>query len=174
MIIFLDNPKYLPMIQQKFCKELRVMNLSSLYSGYIDITGLLTNMANINITANNLPNFVDSVEFDMMYANALYNDVNLFSIFINIMILFYEGYIVCILVQRDPYRDAIMESIIKLIQQRYGYNCWIIEDEDDLDVIREQQMFPEGIITLDNDIDRANQLQCNGIAQRILPNINIE
>ena len=90
------------------------------------------------------------------------------------MILFYEGYIVCILVQRDPYRDAIMESIIKLIQQRYGYNCWIIEDEDDLDVIREQQMFPEGIIALDNDIDRANQLQCNGMAQRILPNINIE
>ena len=47
--------------------------------------------------------------------------------------------------------DAVKESIIKFIQIRYGYNCWEIEDIDDLQVIDEPFFTPMGIMNLDND-----------------------
>jgi hypothetical protein len=67
-----------------------------------------------------------------------------------------------------------MESLIKLIQQRYGYNCWIVEDVDDIEVMTEQMLLPNGLLTLDGDIKQFNQMQTKGIVDCILPNVNLE
>ena len=175
MIAFMDKPEYSGLLCYKFPRRIPViLNLSSLYSGYVGITNLITRIAPINNTALLLPDFVNSVDFDMQYASAVLNNPELFGSLINIMLRAYEGYLVCILVQRDHYRDAVMESLIKLIQQRYGYNCWIIEDPDDIEVRSEQMMYPDGLITLDNDIKQYNQLYSKGMIEGILPNVNIE
>ena len=175
MIAFMDDPKYAELIRYKFPgREPVILNLSSYYSGHINIAHLITKISPINNTGMMMPDFVNSVDFDIQYASAVLNNPELFGSLINIMLRAYEGYLVCILVQRDPYRDAVMESLIKLIQQRYGYNCWIIEDADDIEVISEQMMFPNGLITLDEDIKQYNQMYSKGLVGNILPNINIE
>lgn len=175
MIIFMDNPAYSREVMYKFPgRSPVILNLSSLYSGYIDVTHLITDIAPINNTGLPMPDFVNSFEFDIQYASAILNNPVLFGSLINIMLRAYEGYIVCILVQRDPYRDAVMESLIKLIQQRYCYNCWIIEDPDDIDIISEEAPLANGLITLDNDIKYYNQLYSQGVVTEILPNVNIE
>ena len=175
MIAFMDNPLYAESLRYKFPgRELSILNLSSFYSGYIDITKLITNISPINNTGLPMPEFVNSVEFDMQYASAIFNNTDLFVSLINIMLRAYEGYLVCILVQRDPYRDAVMESLIKLIQQRYGYNCWIIEDIDDIEIMSEQMLLPNGLLTLDSDIEQFNHLCSGGVIGNILPNVNIE
>lgn len=175
MIAFMDNPMHAELMRYKFPgREPVILNLSSFYSGHVNITHLIAKISPINNTGLPMPEFVNSVDFDMQYASAVLNNPELFGSLINIMLRAYEGYLVCILVQRDPYRDAVMESLIKLIQQRYGYNCWIIEDSDDIEVLSEQMMYPDGLITLDNDIKQFNQMYSKGLVENILPNINIE
>ena len=175
MIAFMENPNHAYFLREKFPgREPVILNLSSLYSGHINITHLIAKISPINNTGMPMPEFVNSVEFDMQYASAVLNNPELFGSLINIMLRSYEGYLVCILVQRDPYRDAVMESLIKLIQQRYGYNCWIIEDPDDIEVMSEQMMYADGLLTLDADIKQYNQMYSKGLVGNILPNINLE
>lgn len=175
MIVFMDNPEYSELLRYKFPgRDPVLLNLSSLYSGHINITHLIAKISPINNTGLSMPDFVNSVEFDMQYASAVFSDPLLFGSLINIMLRAYEGYLVCILVQRDHYRDAVMESLIKLIQQRYGYNSWIIEDADDIEIISERMLLPNGLLTLDADIKQYNQMYSKGIVDSILPNINIE
>lgn len=175
MIVFMSNPEYANLLRYKFPgRDPVILNLSSLYSGYVNITHLIAKISPINNTNLPMPEFVNSVEFDMQYASAILNNPKLFGSLINIMLRAYEGYLVCILVQRDPYRDAVMESLIKLIQQRYSYNCWIIEEPDDIEILTEQMLFPNGLLTLDNDIKQYNQMYSKGVVESILPNINIE
>ena len=175
MIVFMSNPEHANLLRYKFPgRDPVILNLSSLYSGYVNITHLIAKISPINNTNLPMPEFVNSVEFDMQYASAVLNNPELFGSLINIMLRAYEGYLVCILVQRDPYRDAVMESLIKLIQQRYSYNCWIIEEPDDIEILTEQMLFPNGLLTLDNDIKQYNQMYSKGMVESILPNINIE
>lgn len=175
MIVFMDNPQYAELLRYKFPgREPVILNLSSFYSGYINIAHLITKISPINNTGMPMPEFVNSVEFDMQYASAVLSNAELFGSLINIMLRAYEGYLVSILVQRDPYRDAVMESLIKLIQQRYGYNCWIIEDGDDIEIMSEQMLLPNGLLTLDADIKQYNQMYTKGMIEGILPVINIE
>jgi hypothetical protein len=163
------------LIRYKFSgRQPVILNLSSYYSGYINITHLITKIAPINNSGVPMPEFVNSYDFDMQYASSILSNSELFGSLINIMLRAYEGYLVCILVQRDPYRDAVMESLIKLIQQRYGYNCWIVEDVDDIEVMTEQMLLPNGLLTLDGDIKQFNQMQTKGIVDCILPNVNLE
>ena len=151
MIIFTDNPNYLPIIQDEFNSPVIVYELSSLYSGF---TELLTGLSRINYTGMPMPLFVESIEFDMQYAASIMNNPTLFGKLMAILSNSYEGHIVVLLVQRDPYRDSIMESLIKLIQQRYGYNCWIVEDPEDISCIKEDEYSTIGLLTLNEDLKR--------------------
>jgi hypothetical protein len=176
MIVFMDNPNLIPYLQSRFQKRnVAIFNLSSLYSGYIDATDLITKISPINNTGLPMPEFVNSIQFDIQYMNSIINTPELFYQLIRIVDISYEGNIVIVLVQRDPYRDAVMESLIKLIQQRYGYNCWIIEDQYDLDCIMESTFTPMGLMTLDQDIKLYDDLYKKGLAGPILnTGVNVE
>ena len=176
MIVFMDNPNMIPYVQSRFPRRnVIVINLSSLYSGYIDATDLITKIAPINNTGLSIPEFVNSVQFDVQYMYSVVNNPSLFYQLIRIVDFSYEGNIVIVLVQRDPYRDAIMESLIKLIQQRYGYNCWVVEDLEDIDCITESTFTPMGLMTLDQDIQAYDSMYKQGLVGPILnTNINVE
>jgi hypothetical protein len=176
MIVFMSDPGLIQMIAWKFNKNpIRVMNLSSLYSGYQSITDLITIVPRINNTQMPHNVFVDSFEFDTNYAYTLLNDPMMFHHLMEIMIPSREGEIVIILVQRDPYRDSVMESLIKLIQQRYGYNSWVINDPTDVEYIKETPFTPWGITTLDKDIMTHDEMYNSGIVNPVTnPEMNVE
>ena len=169
MIIFTHDTGYIWKIMFKFPKKtVRILNLSSLYSGYQSVTNLITKVAPINNT--NMPHnlFVHSVEFDIQYANALMNNPEMFDDLMQIMIPCYEGEVVVVLVQHDVFRDAVMESLIKFIQQRYGYNCWIMNDQDDLECIDETSFSTYGLMALDDDIRKHDELCARGVCGKVV------
>lgn len=169
MIVFTNNINILPHI-----KNAVICNLSSLNSGYIDITKLITKASYANVSKIPINQYVDTVQFDIDYCNYLFNDCEMFYAFMRIMEFSYEGYSVIILVERDPYRDAIMESLIKLIQSRYGYNCWLCEDIEDALCLKESNFTPAGMVNIIQDIQRADLMTAQGIIQPIFdPNINV-
>ena len=163
MIIFIDNPQYIQ--TYKLINHPSVVyNLSSLYSGFQSIAELITKISLVNNSALPTNLFVESVDFDIQYANSLLNNSTLFNKLMTIMHNSYEGFVVFILIQRDPYRDCITESLIKFIQQRYGYNCWLINDPEDLNYIKEDSYTPMGLLTLGEDLKRYNESNINNIS----------
>ena len=177
MIVFVDHPQIIPLISDKIggTQPIQVLNFTSLYSGYPSLSALTTNMYNMN--QSGLPSniYVDTVQFDIQYANAIFRDDKMFEAFMSIMIPVHEGINSILLVHRDTYRDSLMESLIKLIQQRYGYNSWIVEDIDDIDCIHESTFTPYGIMALDADIKRYDELyNCGRVSSRIINPINVE
>lgn len=159
MIVFLDKPQLIPYLQTS--KNIgsipvtggncHVYNFSSLYSGYEDATVFLTRAAPINDTGLSMPEFVESPQFDFKYAAYIMNDPQLFALLVQIVCESFNGNLVVMLVQRDAYRDLFMESLIKLIQQRYGYQSWIVEDIEDIQAITEPIYTPMGLECVAND-----------------------
>lgn len=175
MIVFISDPGLIPHIQYQFNRPIMVFNFTSLYSGYPSLSALSTNMYNMNSSGLPTNIYVDTVGFDIDYANAIFNNDSMFEAFMNIMINAYQGINVIILVQRDNYRDALMESLIKLIQQRYGYICWIVEDVNDILTIHEPTFNPYGIIAMDQDIANYENLYRMGrVSTKIIQDISIE
>lgn len=153
MIVFIDNASLIDAIKQSFIdKNISIFNLSSFYSGFIDITDLCTMVPFSNNTAMIPMEFVQSVEFDRQYSYYITNNAALFTKLLMVISNSYEGNISIVLVQHDVYRDAIMESIIKLTQQRYGYMSWVINDIDDISVLREIPPTPFGLEVLHADL----------------------
>lgn len=159
MIIFSSDPQLNIPISYHFPnRKITTFNLTSFYSGYIDITDLAKISMYLNQTMHlSMPVFVQSLEFDIQYANIILSTPIMYNAFMQILSSAYEGDIVVILVHRDDYRDAIMESLIKLIQQRYGYNSWIIEDADDIEQVKEETFTPYGLMTLQQDLQRFDE-----------------
>ena len=177
MIVFLDNPQLIPYIADKTRQPIRVMNFSSLYSGFEDATCMCTSMNLVETGGMPINQFINTVDFDIMYASVLLQNDRMFETFTKFIASSYFGFTVILLVYREPYRDAIMESVIKFIQQRYGYNCWIVNSIDDIDCLAESTFTPAGIITLDSDVKRYDNLyQCGRVSELIDPvsMINVE
>lgn len=148
MIIFTHDLNLCGSIQNRV-----VFNLSSYYDKMyynddIHILGI-----DINVPQDiNVVEYIYSPEFDMNYCNMIINNPNKFIAFMKIMTYCYQGTNVIILISHDEFRDAIVESLVKMIQLRYGYNSWILNTIDDLEYIKESDFTPEGLLVLDNDI----------------------
>lgn len=153
MIVFIDNIALINDIKQSFInKDILIFNLSSFYSGFIDITDLCTSVPISNNTDMIPMDFVQSSLFDNQYSCYITNNIILFTKLLMVVSNSYEGNISIVLIQHDIYRDAITESIIKLIQQRYGYMSWVIDDMDDIPALRELPPTPFGLEVLYNDL----------------------
>ena len=74
--------------------------------------------------------------------------------------------LVQVLIEDSPYRNAIAESIAKLIQQRYGYNIYYVYNLEDFLYIEESDFTPQGLLALDADVDRYRSIAYyeNGIS----------
>ena len=171
MIIFTDKPELISLIDKPY-----VFNLSSFYSGYDNITNLCTSLNWFSVPQGmQINEYIYSPDFDMQYSSLVFNRNDLFISLMKLLLHSFEGDNVVVLVNRDLYRDAIMESLIKIIQIRYGYNCWVIEDTDDIPSLKESSFTPNGIMLLDEDRKRYTQMVLNGMAEHIIdPNINKE
>lgn len=134
-----------------------IFNLSSFLEGYPRLK-LQPTMGIYN---------VDEQIFDINYANFLLNDSNTFCDLMKIIINLYHGNNVYIIYHTDDeYNELIAESLLKFIQQRYGYNHYIIHTYEDLDFIINNSINSNftinGIYNLDIDKKRYTEINIKG------------
>lgn len=98
----------------------------------------------------------DELVFDGMYANYLLNNQYAFT---DMMKLMYELYtnsdvLVYVLVGDGSYRDGIAQSLVKFIQERYGYVTNYINSIEDLECLQDSGFSNYGLINFDIDMER--------------------
>lgn len=124
-------------------------NLSSMREGFISLQAL--------IPPNTIGRLTDR-EFDIAYANYIMSNDTLFCIFFQIIYNLYIGKDVFIIVSTEDWSENLLESLLKLIQQRYGYNAVLINTESDYLYAATSMNFGfapgYGIFNLDQDKER--------------------
>lgn len=115
----LDKPEVLGL---KFSGQGVVYNLTSLKEGY--------NRLRLLVPPNNLGKFTDR-DFDIVYANYIFGNNYVFAEFFQIIYNLYIGLDVFIIYSESDWSENILESLLKLIQQRYGYNAVLINSDED-------------------------------------------
>jgi hypothetical protein len=104
---------------------------------------------------------LESPQFDMAYAKYLLEDNNAFQDFMEILMSMYYNENDNVLILTDLSSSlvtAMCESIIKLIQQRYGYNCYIANCPEDIMTIPESEMSEMGMKIFLQDKERYSYL----------------
>ena len=128
-------------------------NLSSMREGFISLQAL--------IPPNTIGRLTDR-EFDIAYANYIMSNDTLFCIFFQIIYNLYIGKDVFIIVSTEDWSENLLESLLKLIQQRYGYNAVLINTEADYLYAVTSMNFGcapgYGIYNLDQDKERFTTL----------------
>lgn len=128
-------------------------NLSSMREGFISLQAL--------IPPNTIGRLTDR-EFDIAYANYIMSNDTLFCIFFQIIYNLYIGKDVFIIVSTEDWSENLLESLLKLIQQRYGYNAVLINTEADYLYAVTSMNFEfapgYGIFNLDQDKERFTTL----------------
>lgn len=120
-----------------------IFNLSSLLEGF----------ERVNI----LPPFKldrNDREFDIMYANYIIENDAIFYEFMKIMMSLYYGLDTLILVDKQEHNEYVNESLIKFIQQRYGYICNSINVNEDWEYVQESEFSIQGLYNIDKDKER--------------------
>ena len=128
-------------------------NLSSMREGFISLQAL--------IPPNTIGRLTDR-EFDIAYANYIMSNDTLFCIFFQIIYNLYIGKDVFIIVSTEDWSENLLESLLKLIQQRYGYNAVLVNTEADYLYAATSMNFGfapgYGIYNLDQDKERFTTL----------------
>lgn len=101
----------------------------------------------------------DNDSFDKVYFEYIMCNDNVFLEFMKIIMPLYYGYDVYIEVTQGGNFDYITESLIKIIQQRYGYNSYIVNEPEDIlmigtEIIPEGEFSIQGLSMLDIDKER--------------------
>lgn len=92
--------------------------------------------------------------FDIMYANYILSNDEIFFNFMKIIFNLYLGKDVFILIDDDERIQALNESLFKLIQQRYGYEAYPIQSMEDFLQAEDSSFSDFGLLNLDQDKER--------------------
>ena len=100
--------------------------------------------------------------FDIAYAKYILENDKAFACLMKIIYSEYEkssdGIITYIMVESDDIRNIVTESLIKLIQQRYGINSNIVNELEDWDYVEASNFTITGLYNLDIDKERYSEL----------------
>ena len=123
-----------------------------------NITSMKEGLYRLNLVPPNSMGHMIDKDFDIAYANYIMSNDAIFYDFFKIIFDLYLNHDVLLLYSDDQWSENMAESLNKLIQQRYGYNCVRINSFDDYVYARmniEDGFNPEyGILNLDQDKDR--------------------
>ena len=130
-----------------------IYNLTSMKEGFVSLQGL--------IPPNSIGKLIDR-DFDIAYANfIMYNDA-VFATFFQIIYNLYIGKDVFIIVSSEDWSENLIESLLKLIQQRYGYNAVLILSDEDYNYAMTNMSFGfapgYGVGNLDADKERFTRI----------------
>lgn len=97
----------------------------------------------------------DEKIFDLLYADYILNNDLVFAQMFNIVYKLYEGEDVCVLISEENHLCCtITDSLLKFIQQRYGWNGNIVRTGGDYEVAEDGDFTLNGIKTFDEDKER--------------------
>ena len=131
-------------------------NLSNPYNYGVSLAALIPNPE--YIPQDVILGCAESPEFDIAYGKFIMENQDQFFTFMNLMTPLYNIPNACVIVyiQYSPMRDAILETLMKLIQQRYGYHPYLVNSPEDLECVKDDSSFsPRGIVNMQEDSDRA-------------------
>ena len=141
----------------QYIDKCKVYNFNSLLDGYeklylvppkeVGIYGMLGNM-------NNQFTSYTEYQFDVNYMNYIMGNDIPFMQFMKIIMDLYQGINVFLIISPDEWSIALIESLMKLIQQRYGINGVKIGSFDDFVYAEETEFTGYGLFNLDQDKER--------------------
>lgn len=127
-----------------------VYNFTSLYQGF-------PNRINL-IPPNNL-GAINEYDFDVRYMQWILNVDNNFIEFMKIIMDLYTGNDIFIAIDGDDWSYVLVESLLKLIQERYGVIAVKVDSPDDLAYAKDYSFDRGyGIMNLDADKQRLTYL----------------
>ena len=105
---------------------------------------------------NGINNGIETVEFDRLYAEYLLGDNVAFVNFMKILMAdYFHTQVFVLFDDTNPIIEGLVESIIKLIQARYGLNPMIVHAPEDLYFLPDEEgMSREGVQTFMGDKER--------------------
>lgn len=128
--------------------DFKVYNFSSLREGFPRLNLIPPH----NLGANT------EYEFDVKYAQYILNNDLIFMNFMTIIMELYYGHSVYLLISNDYWSELLIESLMKLIQQRYGVNGARVNTLEDLAFTLDSGFEDFGIANLDMDKERYTYL----------------
>lgn len=102
-------------------------------------------------------------QFDLYYANWLLSDPMAFRDLMRVLYDVYSGMDVYLCCGSMNIVGDLNESFAKFIQQRYGINCCIVNDNADLEAAVESSFTIEGIANFDMDKERASAIAVESV-----------
>ena len=138
----------------------KVLNLTGMIEGFDSIQAL--------IPPQTLGKF-STYEFDVNYYNYIMENDGVFILFFRIIQFLYSGKDVYIISDEQEWCESLIESLLKIIQQRYGYNAYpVSSDEDVLYALQRDESYFNSSYGLANlDVDKTRY-------QYIVNNINLQ
>ena len=120
-----------------------------------NFTGLVEHIPSLQLLPPRELGASSEYEFDMTYYQyVIGNDVP-FDSFMCIIMNLYEGKCVFLITQEDDWSQMLIESVLKMIQQRYGINATKICSEEDIFYAEDSDFDPGfGLYNLDQDKER--------------------
>ena len=122
----------------------KIYNFSSLREGF----PRLNLMPPYSLGANS------EYDFDVKYMNYILQNDLIFMNFMTIILEIYNGNNVYLLVSEDDWSMMLIDSLMKLIQQRYGINGILVNTLEDYVYARDESFTDYGVINLDQDKER--------------------
>ena len=109
------------------------------------------------IPPNNL-GAISEYDFDLKYMNYILEDNYRFCKFMDIVFNFYYHKNIFLIINYEDWSINLVESLLKLIQQRYGINSTMVNEPEDLTSIQDVDFDPYyGIRNF--DMDKARYLE---------------
>ena len=125
-----------------------VYNFSSLNEKYV----------RLNLFPPNNLGAMDEYDFDIKYAIYILGNDAIFFDMMRIVYSLYQGKDVFVLIDDTEQFEMYNESLMKFIQQRYGYNFNLIQSFDDFINAEESRFSELGIINLAQDKERLSYM----------------
>lgn len=150
MIIFTPYPY--DIIHMLNTTNIKLYNLTGYFEGIYTLNNLMPSLSNIGFDK------MESYDYSTIYANYVLSNIDSFGeLMLIIDPVYNNGSVVVIAINtRDEYRSMMNENLSNLIERRYGYPCFYIEDPQDLPFIDQSKctFSSFGIMNIDNDIHR--------------------
>ena len=131
-------------------QDIIYLNINSLAERY--------NRIKLNLLPPNSLGANTEKDFDIKYMEWIFSNNAIFISFMSILVHLYNGYDVFLIITDEGWSDMLVESLLKLIQQRYGINAVSIKSLEDLQYAEDSIFEPYGLVNLDQDLERYTYL----------------
>lgn len=167
------NCVYLSMVPGNRLKQYNdISNFIVIANNIISQAGGTTVGTGVKYTDPSIANSIyENPDFDRHFMYCIDSMISSWLSMMTIMINVYEGNDAIIEYGTDELSYKVVESLIKIIQEKYQYNCVIVNCIDDVYCCNESSFGPAGLLKLDEERRRYQELVISGKIDYIIGDI---